>query len=596
MGYDAIGGKGGKGGDNKMYDTGAGGDGGIGLYIDGTGHSVTISDNVTITGGAGGTHGSSIAAIRNGGRDGADGVGGYGIYGKNLTLTLGSGVTVTGGLAGDGTTRSPAIYFAAGSVSDNSVIIKDDTQTLTGGVDVASGAAYTLSLTGPGSTFDSSKLAPAATFGKAAAVDINSTGTWVITGTDGAGLAFNGRPKYGTATLSGGTLQLGDANGIGALYGSVVIGHDTILTHGSGVGASRSGSYVAGSVGDLGFGPASGSGQKMGTLVVDQIQNQTSLEVQGTLQLADANGKAGNIVLNLKAPTSTALISARYLDTNPSAVTALTIKDAGGLDEGVYRLVSSYSTTANVTNSTLTIGSAPQGLNYALNILPYGSGVELKVFDEGQYWNGTTTSGAGPVAGGNGTWRVSAPADVIWADATGANHFGRDATQTAVFSGTAGTVTVDTTNGAVKAKNLTFLTSGYEISGGTLTLQLTDADETIGSLAGGGAVALNGHCLITGGDSTSSTFSGSVSGAGCLTKTGAGTLNLTGQNTYTGPTTVADGKVQVGNASALGTGPLALQGAGTLRASGTYTDGRAISLTPVNGQGAGPSRSMAPRP
>ncbi len=119
------------------------------------------------------------------------------------------------------------------------------------------------------------------------------------------------------------------------------------------------------------------------------------------------------------------------------------------------------------------------------------------------------------------------------------------------------------------------------------TLQLTDADETIGSLAGGGAVALNGHCLITGGDSTSSTFSGSVSGAGCLTKTGAGTLNLTGQNTYTGPTTVADGKVQVGNASALGTGPLALQGAGTLRASGTYTDGRAISLTPVNGQGGG---------
>ncbi len=549
VGYDAIGGKGGKGGDNKMYDTGAGGDGGIGLYIDGTGHSVTISDNVTITGGAGGTHGSSIAAIRNGGRDGADGVGGYGIYGKNLTLTLGSGVTVTGGLAGDGTTRSPAIYFAAGSVSDNSVIIKDDTQTLTGGVDVASGAAYTLSLTGPGSTFDSSKLAPAATFGKAAAVDINSTGTWVITGTDGAGLAFNGRPKYGTATLSGGTLQLGDANGIGALYGSVVIGHDTILTHGSGVGASRSGSYVAGSVGDLGFGPASGSGQKMGTLVVDQIQNQTSLEVQGTLQLADANGKAGNIVLNLKAPTSTALISARYLDTNPSAVTALTIKDAGGLDEGVYRLVSSYSTTANVTNSTLTIGSAPQGLNYALNILPYGSGVELKVFDEGQYWNGTTTSGAGPVAGGNGTWRVSAPADVIWADATGANHFGRDATQTAVFSGTAGTVTVDTTNGAVKAKNLTFLTSGYEISGGTLTLD---------------NIYNRTPKITVTGSGTTAAISSVLAGSQGFSKFGDGTLVLTGANTYTGGTKISAGTLQIGNGGTSGLLPGDAEVDGTL--------------------------------
>ncbi len=116
---------------------------------------------------------------------------------------------------------------------------------------------------------------------------------------------------------------------------------------------------------------------------------------------------------------------------------------------------------------------------------------------------------------------------------------------------------------------------------------LTDADETIGSLGGGGEVALNGHCLVTGGDSTSSTFSGSISGSGCLTKTGAGTLNLTGRNSYTGPTTISDGKVQVGNAIALGTGPLALLGAGTLRASGTYTDNRAISLTPVNGQGGG---------
>ncbi len=129
--------------------------------------------------------------------------------------------------------------------------------------------------------------------------------------------------------------------------------------------------------------------------------------MQGTLQLADKNGDTGNIVLNLKAPTNVPIINARNLDTNPSSVTALAIRDAGGLDEGSYWLFSTFNTTSNITNSTLTIGSAPQGLNYALNLLPYGSGVELKVFDEGQYWNGTTTSGAGPVAGGNGTWRLA---------------------------------------------------------------------------------------------------------------------------------------------------------------------------------------------
>jgi autotransporter-associated beta strand protein len=118
-------------------------------------------------------------------------------------------------------------------------------------------------------------------------------------------------------------------------------------------------------------------------------------------------------------------------------------------------------------------------------------------------------------------------------------------------------------------------------------LNLTDADETVGSLGGGGSIKLNGHCLNVGGDGMSSTFSGSISGSGCLTKTGAGTMNLSGRSDYTGTTTIADGKLQVANAAALGTGPLALQGPGTLRASGTFTDARAISLTPINGQGGG---------
>ncbi|WP_454918250.1 autotransporter-associated beta strand repeat-containing protein [Xanthobacter sediminis] len=118
-------------------------------------------------------------------------------------------------------------------------------------------------------------------------------------------------------------------------------------------------------------------------------------------------------------------------------------------------------------------------------------------------------------------------------------------------------------------------------------LNLTDADETVGSLAGGGAVGLNGHCLTTGGDGTSSTFSGSITGSGCLAKTGAGTLTLTGDSDYDGGTTVSGGTVRVSGAGALGTGPLALQGPGTLRASNTFTDARAISLTPVDGAGGG---------
>ena len=52
---------------------------------------------------------------------------------------------------------------------------------------------------------------------------------------------------------------------------------------------------------------------------------------------------------------------------------------------------------------------------------------------------------------------------------------------------------------------------------------------------------LGGAQLTTGGDGTSTTFSGVVSGAGSLVKTGAGTFTLTNANTYTGSTTVNAG-------------------------------------------------------
>jgi len=122
-------------------------------------------------------------------------------------------------------------------------------------------------------------------------------------------------------------------------------------------------------------------------------------------------------------------------------------------------------------------------------------------------------------------------------------------------------------------------------SGATLTL--TDANETIGSLAGGGDIDLGSHCLITGADGTSSTFAGAMSGAGCVTKTGDGTLTLTGTNTHAGTTAISGGTIQVYGASALGSGPLALEGPGTLRASETFTSAAEISLTPTASVGGG---------
>jgi autotransporter-associated beta strand protein len=75
--------------------------------------------------------------------------------------------------------------------------------------------------------------------------------------------------------------------------------------------------------------------------------------------------------------------------------------------------------------------------------------------------------------------------------------------------------------------------------------------------AGGGIVSSKAVTLNAGGGTfladsgTTSTLSGAISGAGSLTKNGAGTLILTGTNTYSGDTNVALARLQAGSSTAL---------------------------------------------
>ncbi|CAA2156765.1 Extracellular serine protease [Methylobacterium brachiatum] len=99
--------------------------------------------------------------------------------------------------------------------------------------------------------------------------------------------------------------------------------------------------------------------------------------------------------------------------------------------------------------------------------------------------------------------------------------------------------------------------------GAGATLALADS-EIVGSLAGQGRVALGSARLTAGGDGTSTSFAGTMDGAGGLTKAGAGTLTLTGSNTYTGGTTIAAGTLQVGNGGTSGSLVGDVANAGTL--------------------------------
>jgi autotransporter-associated beta strand protein len=82
--------------------------------------------------------------------------------------------------------------------------------------------------------------------------------------------------------------------------------------------------------------------------------------------------------------------------------------------------------------------------------------------------------------------------------------------------------------------------TAVQVSAGAI-FDLSGMTQSVGSLSGTGNVLLGGTTLTAGGNDGSTTFSGTISGAGSLLKTGTDTLTLNGTNTYTSVTQVFGG-------------------------------------------------------
>jgi autotransporter-associated beta strand protein len=102
-------------------------------------------------------------------------------------------------------------------------------------------------------------------------------------------------------------------------------------------------------------------------------------------------------------------------------------------------------------------------------------------------------------------------------------------------------------------------------SGGTL--DLNGFSDTIGSLAGSGAVNLGSATLTTGGNNGSTTFSGIIGGNGIapILKVGSGTFVLSGSNTCTGASQVNAGTLEVNGSLP---GPVTVTGGGGVSGGG----------------------------
>ncbi|RDI25847.1 autotransporter-associated beta strand protein, partial [Pseudacidovorax intermedius] len=145
-----------------------------------------------------------------------------------------------------------------------------------------------------------------------------------------------------------------------------------------------------------------------------------------------------------------------------------------------------------------------------------GSGSVQIIVSTGSYWD--IVAGNNQINGGSGTWDTTT---TNWSDSTGAVvGVWAGGSVVAKFGGTsAGTVTV---SGTQSMGGLTFNTTGYTLSGGTLT----------------GAASSN---VLTAASGVSASISSVLSGSTAFEKQGAGTITLTGTNTFSGGLSVKAG-------------------------------------------------------
>jgi autotransporter-associated beta strand protein len=134
-----------------------------------------------------------------------------------------------------------------------------------------------------------------------------------------------------------------------------------------------------------------------------------------------------------------------------------------------------------------------------------------------------------------------------------------------------------TVNGALNTSNVVSIDS-------TSQLNTFSQNLSIAGLNGSGSVVVSNSAsqVLTLGGSGSYSSSAVISGAGGLTKSGSGTQTLSGNNTYTGTTTINTGTLEVASAGALGaTGRVDVNNSGSillLTAGDTLNNSPALNL------------------
>ncbi|MEI4505950.1 autotransporter-associated beta strand repeat-containing protein [Sphingopyxis sp. CCNWLW253] len=519
---------------------------------------------------------------------------------NTVTVTPGSTLRAGGDLGGGtdfviltGTLDTGAGTLSLGDGDDNFAL--NDAAVLTGGVVGGSGVDALRVNNAANRTLTTAQVSGFETLNKTLAGTLTLTGDHSYT---------NG------VTIAAGTLQIGDGTATGTLvgnvanagtlmfnrtgsstYAGVISGGGAVNHNGNGTTIFTSNSNYSGTT-SVAAGTLLINGDQSGATGLTSVASGATLGGTGTIGgnvtiadggiLAAGSNGAGTLTINGDlALGNTTQLDFEFGQANASGGPLNDLVDVGGnltLDgtlivaqspggtfgPGVYRM---FNYGGTLTDNGVTVGSSEYLVQTSVANqvnLVNSAGLTLS------FWDGDAGPHAdGIIGGGSGTWRAAG--DVNWTDSTGLFAAPFANASFAVFQGAGGTVAVDNTNGQVEATGMQFAVNGYTVQGGGLTL-VDDSSQP------GQSVIRVGDGTAAGADYTT-TIASDLAGATQLVKTDAGTLILSGTNSYTGGTAINGGTIRISQNLNLGDngGTLSFNG-GTLNTAADMGIIRSIDL------------------
>ena len=520
---------GGQGG-NSSFAGGAGGGGlGAGAAVLAYGGDVTVSDitinNAASTGGTGGNAGNGI---------GAGGAGGGGLTGNGGTGNARAGGG--GGYSGNGGTGNFGMGGGAGEFGTGG--------NGTGSLDSGSGGGGGLQGNGGNGNNTSG--------GGGGGLDIGDNGANAsgVTGGAGAGGGGNGGSNGGNATSA--NSYGGGGGGAGSIFAGPYGQAGNANTGGGGGGS-------LGTLGGYGGSGGGGGGGRMGGVGGNFGGGGGSSSQQGRSGgFGGGGGGGGHVFSGYRGgsggfggggggggggdgqPAGAGGNAGSYAGDGGAGADGQRSGGGGGGAALGGAIFAHENVTLNLTDITysgtysVTGGTGGSSGGGASEAGENGQALGNVIFANTNSTTtitvnaGTTTfSGADDVAG-DGEIR-KAGAGTLSITNTNSNFNG-------TLRANAGTINIGTSNAFDSDTD-------FRLEGGNFTFS---TDQTMGGLSGSsGTITNTGAELSVGNDNSSTTFAGVIAGTGDLTKTGSGTLNLTGSNTYSGDTTVDNGRLQV---------------------------------------------------